>query len=641
MSGPTVTAYGSWTSPIRAEHIASSTLGLSEIEAGGEFVYWVEHRPAEGGRYVVVRWGPGGIVDVIDPPYNARTRVHEYGGGAYLPVGDGVIFANFADQRLYRTAPGRTPEAFTPESEMRYADGVVDERRRRLICVREDHTHGGEPINAIVAIGLDTGGCGEVLAGGSDFYASPRLSPDGTMLAWLTWSHPAMPWDAAELHVATVSADGSLGSPRRVAGSSQESCVQPEWSPDGTLHFSSDRSDWWNLYRLVDGEVRAVAPMEAEFAGPQWRFRPSTYAFDDAGGIVCTWRRDGVSHLGRIAPGAGRVDEIETPFNDIRSLQVSDGRAWFVGGSAAGPAAVIRMDLASGGIEVIRRASELPIDPAYLSGPEAIEFPVGSGLTAHGLFYRPRNPDHVGPIGAKPPLLVMSHGGPTGSTSPALNLKVQYYTSRGFAVVDVNYGGSTGYGRAYRERLYGTWGQVDVNDCTCAALHLAEMGEVDPAKLLITGGSAGGYTTLAALVFRDAFAAGSSHFGVSDCEALARDTHKFESRYLDTLIGPYPARADLYRDRSPLHHADKLSCPVIFFQGLEDRIVPPAQAEQMVQALRAKGIPVAYVPFPGEQHGFRHAANIRRALEAELYFFSRVLHFDLAEEVEPVEIENL
>ena len=369
MSGPTVAPYGSWTSPIKAEDIASGTLGLGEIELGVDCAYWLELRPAEGGRYVIVRWTPGGISDVIPPPFNARTRVHEYGGGAYLPVGEAVIFAHFDDQRLYRAVAGRTPEPITPESDMRYADGVVDGRRNRLICVREDHTHGGEPINAIVVIDLDAPGAGAVLAGGSDFYAAPRLSPDGTELAWLSWRHPAMPWDSAELHVAGVLADGALGSPRHVAGSSEESVVQPEWSPDGTLHFVSDRSNWWNLYRLVDGEVRAVAPMEAEFAGPLWRFRPSTYAFDGAGGIVCTYRRDGVSTLARVDPGAGRVEDIDTPFNDIRSLRVAGEWAWFVGGSGAEPVAVVRLNLAGGDVEIVRRACELPVDRAYVSPP--------------------------------------------------------------------------------------------------------------------------------------------------------------------------------------------------------------------------------------------------------------------------------
>ncbi|KPK78972.1 MAG: peptidase, partial [Phycisphaerae bacterium SM23_33] len=428
---------------------------------------------------------------------------------------------------------------------------------------------------------------------------------------------------------------------RRLAGSQGESVVQPEWSPAGELLFISDRSNWWNLYRPTTGKPKAVVQMEAEFAGPMWALRPSTYAFAAGGKVICAYRRHGTDHLAQIDLDSGALEEIETPYNAISYIRVADGAAWLVAGSPTLSAAVVRIDLKTRRMQVVRRADSAPIDPGYISVAEPIEFPTSGDRTAHALFYRPRNRDFRGPKRQKPPLLVMSHGGPTAATTAALRLKTQYYTSRGFAVVDVNYGGSTGYGRDYRRRLYGQWGVVDVDDCVNAALHLARIGQADPQRLALTGGSAGGYTTLAALTFRDVFAAGSSHFGISDCEALARETHKLESHYLDTLIGPYPRRRDLYVERSPIHHVGRLSCPVIFFQGLDDKVVPPNQAERMVQALREKGIPVAYVAFEGEQHGFRRAESIQRALEAELYFFSKAFRFELPEPVQSIDIENL
>jgi len=640
MTAPQTAPYGSWASPISAEQIAAGTVGLGQIELTESAAYWLELRPAEGGRQVVVRRDADGVRDVIGPPFSARTRVHEYGGGAYLVHGEEVIFANFTDQRLYRVRPSGEPALLAPEGSMRYADGEVDARRGRLICIREDHTGGGEPVNAVVAIDL-AGGQATVLVRGNDFYASPRLSPDGRQLAWLTWNRPDMPWDHTELWVAPVLDTGRLGPARRVAGADGESVVQPVWSPGGELLFISDRSGWWNLYRPTTGKPKPVVQVEAEFAGPMWRLRPASYAFTGPGQIVCTYSRRGISRLARIDLDREALEDIDTPFNAIGSVRVAGGAAWFIAGSPTISAAVVRLDLKTGRAEIVRKADSVEIDPEYISPAEPVEFPTADDRTAHALFYRPRNPRFRGPAGAKPPLRVVSHGGPTAATTASLRLKIQYYTSRGFAVADVNYGGSTGYGRDYRRRLNGKWGVVDVDDCTHAAVHLARAGEVDGDRLVITGGSAGGYTTLAALTFRDVFAAGASHFGVSDCEALARETHKFESRYLDRLIGPYPRRRDLYVERSPIHHTDRLSCPIIFFQGLDDRIVPPNQAERMVAALREKHLPVAYVAFEGEQHGFRQAANIRRALEAELYFFSKVLGFDLHDAVEPVPIENL
>ncbi|MDY7010877.1 MAG: prolyl oligopeptidase family serine peptidase [Planctomycetota bacterium] len=657
MGKSSVAPYGSWASPIKAADIAAGTIRLGEPYIEGQYVYWVELRPSEAGRCVVVRRNADGdTIEMNPPPFNARTRVHEYGGGAYIPHGETVIFANYTDQRLYRTNGNDQPTPITPQGDVRYADFVYDLRRRRLLTVMEDHRGEGEapavsevePVNTIAAVYDD--GKVETLVSGGDFYANPRISPDGKELAWLTWNHPDMPWDAAEVWVGRFNNDGSIGETTHVAGGADESVVQPEFSPDGQLYFVSDRTDWWNLYRRgSNGRIEApavssiepVTQLEAEFAAPLWVFGRPTYAFAGHEKVVCTYTQNGLWELAILDIATGRLERIETPYNSISALRALNGQAVFIGGSSDKVAAIVLLDMESGGMEELRRASELQFDSGYISPAEAVEFPTGGRLTAYGLFYRPRNKDFTAPVGEKPPLVVMVHGGPTSAAPASLKLSIQYYTSRGIAVLDVNYGGSSGYGRKYRNRLNGQWGVVDVDDCCNGAKYLAEQGLVDPSRLAITGGSAGGYTTLAALAFRDTFAAGASHYGVSDCEALAKETHKFESRYLDGLIGPYPQRRDLYIERSAIHHLDGFDCPVIFFQGDEDKIVPPNQAHMMVEALRSKGVPVAYVEFAGEQHGFRQVKNITRALEGELYFFSRIFGFDLAEAVERVEIENL
>lgn len=642
MTTPNIAPYGSWKSPLTADLIASKTIRLVEVKLDGADVYWSEMRPAEGGRYIVVRRSPDGqTTDLTPPPFNARTRVHEYGGGAFT-VADGVVyFSNFADQRLFRQGPGQSPEPVTPAGQWRYADGIIDRRRKLMFCIREDHTQAGrEATNAVVSINLATGET-QVLVSGNDFYASPRLNPEGTQLAWLTWNHPNMPWHGTELWLAEVKADGSLGSKQHIAGGVDESIFQPQWSPDGTLYFISDRTDWWNIYRWTNGQMEAVTGSEAEFGVPQWVFGLSTYGFASAGRIICTYTQDGVWYLARLDTTTGELEPIAIPYTEIDSLQVGSGRVVFKTASPTTLSALVQLDLATGQLEILRRSSELTVDEGYLSVPQAIEFPTENGLTAHAFFYPPKNRDYTAPADERPPLLVVSHGGPTGATSSSLSLERQYWTSRGFAVVDVNYGGSTGYGRAYRERLAEQWGVVDIDDCINVARYLVEQGAVDGDRLAIRGGSAGGYTTLCALTFRDAFHAGASHFGVSDLEALTLETHKFESRYLDWLIGPYPEQQDRYRARSPIHHAHQIARPVIFFQGLEDEVVPPSQAETLVEALRHNEIPVAYVSFAGEQHGFRRAENIKRALEGELYFYSCILGFELAGPIEPVEIDNL
>ena len=581
----------------------------------------------------------GRTEDVTPQPFNARTRVHGYGGGDFTVDRGTVYFSNFADQRIYRRLPGGEAAPLTPETGRRYADMVVDLGRSRLIAVREDHA-GHEPVNEIVGVDFESGE-ERVLVSGNDFYSSPRLSPDGRRLAWLTWHHPDMPWDATELMVCDLGADGLPENVERIAGGEDESIFQPEWSPEGTLHFVSDRTGWWNLYR--EGRVEPLCEREAEFGSPQWVFGMSTYAFLSPGRIVCSYRERGSSHLAILDTESRELGPLETPYSTIAYVRADEptGSVFFLGSSPTEAACIVRLDPSTGLHEVLRRSGDLEIDPGYLSIPEPIEFPTENGQTAHAYFYPPKNRDYTAPDGELPPLLVMSHGGPTSASTTAFDPRIQYWTSRGIAVVDVNYGGSTGYGREYRRRLEGAWGVVDVDDCANGAVYLAERGLVDGGRLMITGGSAGGYTTLCALAFRDTFAAGASHFGISDVEALARETHKFESRYLDRLIGPYPGRADLYQERSPIHSAGRLSCPVIFFQGLEDEVVPKDQAEKMFAALRDKGLPVSYVPFEGEQHGFRRAENIKRALDGELYFYSRVFGFGLADPVEPVPIENL
>lgn len=643
MPAQRIAPYGTWKSPITSEWIVSDVVAFLELALDGDDVYWIEMRPKEAGRYVLVRHrADGETADVTPGTYNVRTRVHEYGGGAFVVDEGTVYFSNFGDQRLYRQSPREEPVPMTPNVELRYADADVDHRRGRLICVREDHTDAArEAAGSLVAVAMQSHDGGGILASGRDFYAAPRLSPDADRLAWLEWDHPNMPWDGTELYVAEVKHDGSLGEKQLVAGGLKESVFQPEWSPDGVLYFISDRTGWWNLYRWVEGQIEPLCPKEAEFGRPMWVFGISTYGFESSDALLCTYGEGGRQHLARLHTKTLNLEEIEIPYTSVRNLRVGPGFAAFIAGSITKPAAIARLDLKTNAINELRRASTVRMDEGYLSPPQPITFPTEHGLTAHAYYYAPANRDYAAPPDERPPLLVKVHGGPTSATSDDLNLTLQYWTSRGFAVLDVNYGGSTGYGREYRERLRGQWGVVDVDDCTGGARYLVEQGLVDRDRLAIDGGSAGGFTTLNALTFRDVFRAGASYYGLSDLSVFVGDTHKFESRYLDSLVGPYPERKDLYEERSAVKHVDRLTCPVIFFQGDEDKIVPPNQAELMVDALRKKGLPVAYLLFEGEQHGFRQSQNIKRALDAELYFYSRIFGFEPADPIEPVEIENL
>jgi dipeptidyl aminopeptidase/acylaminoacyl peptidase len=642
MTEKTISPYGSWKSPVTSDLIVSGTIGLGEIALSGEDIYWIESRPSEAGRSVLVRRTPdGNITDLTPPPFNVRTRVHEYGGGAFLVSGETVYFSNFTDNRIYRQIAGSPPAALTGEGKMRYADGALDAPRKRLLYVREDHSaEGRDCVNTIVSVSLEDG-ADRVLVEGADFYSSPRLSGDGKYLAYLAWNHPNLPWDGTELWLAELHEDGSVADARVVAGGAAVSIFQPEWSPDDVLHFVSDRTGWWNLYRYVDGQSQALQEMNAEFGTAQWVFNMSLYGFLSAGEIICAYSEEGDWKLARLESATKRFTPLATPFTDIRNLRVAGDRVFFGAGSPMAMDAIVSLQVEGGEITTLRRSSEVEVDAGYLSIAESIEFPTENGLTAQAFYYAPKNKDYAAPQGEKPPLIVMSHGGPTGATSNTLSLRIQYWTSRGIAVVDVNYGGSTGFGRPYRERLNGNWGVVDVDDCVNAARFLVARDKADGERLMIRGGSAGGYTTLAALTFRDVFKAGASYFGISDLEALEQDCHKFESRYNTSLIAPYPEARELYRQRSPIHHTHLLSCPIILFQGLDDKVVPPNQAEMMLAAMREKGLPVAYIAFAGEGHGFRKAENIKRSLDAELYFYATIFHFDLAEELEPVVIENI
>jgi dipeptidyl aminopeptidase/acylaminoacyl peptidase len=636
--------YGTWPSPLSAAHVAAQGVRLSAVSVDGNDIYWIEGRPADGGRQALVRRSADGtIADVTPADFNVRSHVHEYGGGAYTVDEGDVYFSNFADGCIYllrRSAPRPVP--LTREGPWCYADVVVDRRRRRLICVREDHSRPGAVENALVSIAIEGGeDPGQVIASGYDFYSTPRLSPDGSRLAWLAWRHPQMPWDGTELWVASVTGDGTLAGATRVAGSDTEAIYQPGWSPEGELYFVSDRDGWWMLYG-PDGPAIDDPPLEAEFGRPQWVFGTASWAFAGPRRLAAAFTQRGRWHLAAIDLSTRTWRPVPTSLEPHEWFTATPTAALMVAGTPVTPDAVVSVDLESGAADVLRSSAPSSMDPRDISVGEAIEFPTSDGDVAHGFYYPPRCHGHKGPVNDSPPLIAIGHGGPTTATSRTLDLRIQYWTTRGIGVVDVNYRGSSGYGRRYRRQLEGRWGIADVADMVNAARHLVSSGRANPHRLIVRGGSAGGYTALAALTFHPGvFTAGASYYGISDLEVLARDTHKFESRYLDRLVGPYPAARDVYRARSPLHFVERLLCPLIVFQGLDDRVVPPNQSELLVAALRDKGMPVAYLQFVGEQHGFRRADTIVRSLEAELYFYGRVFGFTPADPLEPVPIDNL
>jgi dipeptidyl aminopeptidase/acylaminoacyl peptidase len=639
--------YGTWPSPISAARAAHACVRLAEPRADGETTTWIERRPNEGGRYIVVRSDAAGSVRDLTPHgFSARTRVHEYGGGSYTTFGGTAFFSNDADQRVYRQDDAAEPVPITPEPAiergLRYADFDVAPGGERIACVREHHDEDGTVTNELVTFGTD-GSSPSVIASGRDFYGAPRWAPDGTHLAFLSWDFPQMPWDGTELSVLDVTSDGTAGADRRVAGGASESVFQPSWSPDGRVHFVSDRTGWWNLYREdAAGEVVNLTPAEAEFGVPMWLFGYATHVFLSDGRIVVTYRRQGVHHMALLDPATGEMLDLDLPFTCFDSYLTAAGqRLAFIAGGASIPMQVVSLDFSTRAVEVLCESERIEFDPGYVAEPEPIEYATTGGRTAHAYYYPPTNPEAFGPEDERPPLVVNIHGGPTSEVWPELELEIQYFTSRGLAYVDVNYGGSTGYGRPFRESLYGRWGEVDVDDAIAAARSLVERGLADGDRLVITGGSAGGWTALCALAFRDAFAAGTSYFGVSDLEPFAKDTHKFESRYLDRLVGALPEAADVWAARSPARHADGIHRPLLILQGDEDEVVPPAQAKVIVEALERQGLPYAYLLFEGEQHGFRKAENIIRSLEAELTFYGLVLGFEPADDLPHLDVRNL
>jgi dipeptidyl aminopeptidase/acylaminoacyl peptidase len=638
---PLAAPYGTWASPITSAALTEDAVRLADTAIEGDWLYWLEQRPSEAGRGVVCRIGQIGAFETLTANgQSVNSRVHEYGGGA-LAVADGVVyFVDAKSQQLYRQPEGAAAEAMTSASLRRHADLFVDRTHRRLICVAEQHQAGREPENFLLAIELDAPHRESVVASGYDFYAAPRVSPDGSALCFCTWNHPDMPWESSQVVLARLDAAGGIASQQVIAGGPRESAIEPRFSPAGELWFASDRRGFWNLYRWHADQVVAVLTDAAEYARPPWSFGSAQYAILDTGQAVAIRDQNGVSSLVMIEPITGVSTTLPVPYSDLSQLRVSQHTATFVAASPLDAPALVRLDLVTGHLSVLHQSTALRLDPDTVSEPQAISYPTTGGGTSHALFYAPRNGAFAAAPDELPPLIVISHGGPTTSARSYLNPIIQYWTSRGFALVDVNYRGSTGYGRAYREALAGQWGVLDVDDCVHAATYLAEHGRVDRARMAIRGGSAGGYTTLCALAFRDVFAAGTSYYGIGDLVALARDTHKFESRYLERLVGPYPQAAALYAERSPLMHLEGFSSPLLLLQGLDDKVVPPGQSSAIYEALRARGVPVAYLPFEGEPHGFRRAETIQRAAEAELYFYGKVFGFLPADRLDPIAIEN-
>ncbi|GAA1846402.1 prolyl oligopeptidase family serine peptidase [Microlunatus capsulatus] len=653
----TTAPHGSWPSPVTVDQLTSASVGLAEVHVDGGDLYWLEAHAEQGGRCSVWRapLAGGTAVEVTPPGANVRSRVHEYGGGAW-GVADGVVvYSEMADGRLHRVDGDGPARALTPAGDLRFADVRVHPDRGLVLAVREDHGGPGECVNTVVAVALEPAADeadldpGTVLVDGVDFCSTPELAADGR-LAFVTWDHPAMPWDATALSVGTLAGDAASGwrleDVAQVAGGPSVSAVHPRWTPGGTLVLVDDRSGWWNLYAWSggDGEDRPLHPAEAEFCEPGWVLGQTPYAVVDDTTLVCALNRSGVLSTALLDLGTGDLHPLTAEGTEASALAVGDGRVAAVLHHPDRPAGLAVAVLPAGDEPLAwderRRSSDLALPPGAVSRAEAVSWDSPRG-PVHGFYYPPTNPDVVAPEGSLPPLVTLSHGGPTSFSSPAFSLSYQFWTSRGYAVLDVNYGGSTGYGRAYRERLVGTWGLVDVADCADGARAMGDQGRADPDRLVVKGGSAGGYTTLRALTATDVFAAGISSYGIGSLEALALDTHKFESRYLDGLVGPYPEARDVYVERSPLTHVDSLAAPILLLQGTEDKVVPPAQAEEMADAARRKGLPVALIMFEGEGHGFRRAENIRRSLEAQQYFLGRLFGFTPADDVQPVEIENL
>ena len=630
-----IASFGSWKSPIALEHLVKDAVVFHEIAHDGQKLYWTQLVPAQGRMQLATFNADDAVIDLA-PEMSVRTRVHEYGGGA-LSAHEGMLyFVNDKDGRIYRLEKDKSPVPITPASHLRLADLSVSPGGASFFAVAEEHKENGNVINKLVK--FNQAGIIQVVASGHDFYSSPRVSPDGKSLIWITWDHPQMPWDGSDLWMADLSKDGSVGAPRHIAGSTQESICNVRWSPRGDLYFISDRTGWWNLYRYRDGKIGALYPTQADFATPPWVFGNESYGFTDDGKLICVYGKEGVDYLAMLDPDTGVFNEINLPLTSIKKIIVSGKRAYFLGASPTQPSSLISYDVTTKQLEILKESVVCTLDEKRISIPQAIAFQTRYKDTSYGFYYPPTNPDFQAPEGELPPLIVKCHGGPTGHVQPVFSMETQFWTSRGFAFLDVNYSGSSGYGRVYRKRLEYMWGVRDVQDSLDGALFLVAQKLADPKKLFIRGGSAGGYTTLCALTFYDLFAGGTSYFGVSDPELLAKDTHKFESRYLDHLIAPYPSQRQTYHDRSPLQHIDRLSRPLLLLQGRDDAVVPVNQAQLVFDALKKKGTPVAMLIFEGEQHGFKMAKNIMRSMEAELYFYAQILNLSLPDRLEPVQI---
>jgi dipeptidyl aminopeptidase/acylaminoacyl peptidase len=627
--------YGTWASPISAEMVASASRRFGQVQVDMGHVYWVETRPEEGGRSVLVCCDmENNVWDVVPSDFNVRSRVHEYGGMAYV-VQNGVVHcSNGADGRVYRLEKDAQPIPVTPEGQARYADFSISPDGKAIFCVRERHDVGDEPINDVVCL---KGGCVGVLASGNDFYAAPRISKDGCRLAFLTWHHPNMPWDGTELWVADWT-NGQIENEQQITGGADDAIFQPSWGQDGRLYFVSDRTGWWNLYAWEAGTITPLWEKEADFGLPLWVLGMATYAEVQNGHWVCSYILEGMATLEMLSLPQGITSAFDLPFSEYSSVAAQGHIVAFVAGHWNKTPAVIRLNTLTGQYDVVRK-NEQWVEGVALSCPQTMRYPSLDGCLVHAFYYPPHHETTEGNASEKPPLLVKSHGGPTGATTQTLDLNVQYWTSRGFSVLDVNYRGSTGYGRAYRRALDGQWGVFDVQDCVAGAQYLANDGRVDASRLLIRGGSAGGLTTLCALALYDVFHGGASYYGVSDLASLAKITHKFESQYLNRLMGQENFETRL-RERSPLYAANQISAPVIFFQGTEDPVVPPVQTQTMVDALTLGGVPVACVMFEGEMHGFRKAENMIYALKAEYAFYASILELECQEDLIEIRIEN-
>ncbi len=651
MTVKTAAPYGKWVSPISSKMVADSGTGHSalprEIQIAGRTVYWIERQADESGRYAILQLDPAGELTVHTPrPYSVATKVNEYGGGAYAVQNDVIFFCNSSDQRIYRQPDKDEPHPITPEPPSpgahRYADLQVVKDRNALLAVRERHESEQQVINELVSIRTDQVSDPLVIRSGRDFFSNPCLNPDGDLLVWLEWDLPHMPWNETELWMADFR-DLQMSEPRRVAGGDRISIFQPEWDPFGRLHFISDVSGWWNLYRYDVDHVEPILLMDADFGGPQWQFGFTTYTFQSNGDIVCTYMQDGIGHIGIISQSDRTLTEIQCEYTSFLSPSIrtdSDNQIWFLGGSFRDTPHLATLNPITSTISNKASVKRFNYKHHGISIPYHFKFPSGADGDAYAFFYPPMNPDFEGVRDNLPPLVVMAHGGPTSSAATHFQLEYQFWTSRGFAIVDVNYAGSSGYGRAYRDKLKRGWGEMDVADCAAAANYLIQEGLVERDRIVIRGSSAGGTLALNALIHHHEFAAGAVYYGVIDISTMHQIFHKFEAGYLEWLIGPLQEADDRYAERSPIHHIDQLSKPVIVFQGLEDTIVPPAQSETLTVALRNAGVPHAYLAFSGEGHGFRQSSTIERALEAELYFYSQVLNIPISDSIEPVEIHN-